>query len=96
MKKLIKGIFSVFFLFFLLIFFNRNHNYYENSNVIPEEAIQRFENDLKEGKEIIPANYITPKKQYNNRATKVCLVISRGIEFVVDKTLRKFLDYLSH
>lgn len=94
MKKVIKGVFIILFILFSVIFFNRKNNYYENENVIGEEAILQFEKDLKEGKEIIPSNYITPKKDYNNIASKIGLELSHMIELVVEKTLKKLLEYM--
>ena len=95
MKKVIKGVFLTMFLLFCVVFFNRGNNTYENENIIKEEAILQFEKDLKEGKEIIPSHYITPKKDYNNVASCTALSISHMIEWVVDKTLKKLLDYMT-
>ncbi len=95
MKRAIKGVFLVFVILFCIVFFNRNNNYYENTNIIGEEAILRFEKDLKEGKEIVPSHYMTPRKDYNNRASQIGLGISHVIEKVVNKTLKKFLHYIA-
>ena len=93
---MLKITFILLILLFLLLFINQNNNgYYENPNILTNEAIARFEKDLKEGKEIIPSNYITPEKDYNNRASKLGLKCSMLIEKVVNKVLRRLIDYIS-
>lgn len=95
MKKITKLICIVIVLFFMLIYINRNNNYYENQNILTQEAITRFENDLKEGKEIIPSNYLEPEKNYNNKASKYALKISSIIEKSFNKLLKKVLNYIA-
>ena len=95
MKKIPKFIFLVLFILFTIVFFNRGNNYYENTNIIGEDAIKQFEEDLKEGKEINPKNYITPRKNYNNRISRYTLKVSHMIEFVFDKSLKKLLKYIA-
>ena len=62
MKKLIKAISIVLWILFCILFLNKNNNYYENERILSQEAIIKFEQDLKEGRKIIPSNYITEKK----------------------------------
>lgn len=76
---------------FLIIYTNKD-NYYREEQVISNEAIERFEKDLKEGKTIDPANYMNPKKDYNNKVSKTGLKISNLIEKGVNKVLSKLLD----
>lgn len=95
MKKTTKFIFILLLVLFSITFFNRSNNYYENTNVIGEDAIKQFEKDLKEGKEIIPKNYITPKKDYNNNICKYTLKTSKLIDFIFDKTLKRLLKYVA-
>ena len=92
MKKVIKGIFILLFLLFLLIFVNKNNNYYESNTILTKEAIEAFEEDIKEGKQIIPSNYIQPKKEYNNGMSKLGLKSSKVIENIVNRILKKLLD----
>ena len=96
MKKIVKIVFLVIFVFFSIVFFSRGNISYENTNVIEKSAIMQFEKDLKDGKEIIPSHYITPRKDYSNRPSKFFFKISRGIEYVMNKTLKKLLKSLSN
>ena len=95
MKKLIKPCFFILIILFVIIFLNRNN---ENigDNVLSEESIIRFEEDLKEGKEIIPSNYLTPKKDYQNKANKIGMKCSNMIEKAVNKVLQKLLDSIDN
>lgn len=96
MKKTIKGIGLVLVVLFLVVFLNKNNNVYENEKVLTEEAISRFEEDLKSGKEIVPSNYITPKKDYNNKLCKIGLKCSSIIESVANKVLQKILESIEN
>ena len=93
MKKIIKFTIIVTVILFLLTFINRN-NYYDNSNILSNNAIKQFEKDLQEGKNINPTNYIVKKKDYNNNLTRISLKISKIIETTFNKTLKKALKYI--
>lgn len=95
MKKVIKLSGIILVIFFIITYVNRNNNYYENKNILTNEAIARFEEDLKEGKEIIPSNYIEQEKDYNNKASIVALKTSSLIEKAVNKVLKKVLNYIA-
>ena len=91
MKKIAKLIFMILVIFFLVVYFGRNNIIVNQSRVLTEEAINQFEQDLKEGKEIIPSNYMPKKKDYNNKASEIGLKISKLIEKASNKILKKLL-----
>ncbi len=93
MKKIVKILFIIVVVLFLITFINRN-NYYDNSNILSNNAIKQFEKDLQEGKNINPTNYIVKKKDYNNNLTRISLKISKIIETTFNKTLKKALKYI--
>lgn len=93
MKKIVKILFIIVVVLFLITFINRN-NYYDNSNILSNNAIKQFEKDLQEGKNINPTNYIVKKKEYNNNLTRISLKISKIIETTFNKTLKKALKYI--
>ena len=89
MNKTIKIIGIVLFVMFLSVYFSRyNTNYYENRNVLTEEAIVKFEQDIKEGKDISINTYLKEEKDYNNKASTIGLKISQGIEIGFKKSLK--------
>ena len=95
MKKIIKILFVIFFLIYLITFVERN-NYYENTQVLTDNAIENFEKDLKAGKKINPSKYLPKKKEYNNKISIVFLNISKTIEKVVNHSLKKAIQYLDN
>ena len=89
MNKTIKIIGIVLFIMFLSVYFSRyNTNYYENRNVLTEEAIVKFEQDIKEGKDISINTYLKKEKDYNNKASTIGLKLSKGIEIGFKKSLK--------
>ena len=95
MNKIIKIILIIIIIFFLSLYFsNYNTGYYENKTYMTEEAIKKYENDLKEGKTIISNSYIPKEKNYNNSFSKIGLKSSNLIEKVINKTLKYLVKYL--
>ncbi len=95
MKRLLKIISIIVMVLFLSLYFSKyNNNYYENKKVLTDDAIQRFEKDLKEGKNINPKDYITPEKDYNNKAAKIGIKTSKIIEKSFNKSLKLLIKYL--
>lgn len=95
MKKIVKIFGLILICFFIITFLNRD-NYYDNNSVISDEAITRFEADLKSGKNINPKDYMKEKKNYNNKTTILFLKFSKTIEKVVNKGLKSFISYLDN
>lgn len=100
MKRIIKGLFIIIIILFLSLYFSKYTNeYYVNKNVITEEAMERFENDLKTGKEIDAKNYLPEEKDYSNRISDLGLKTSNLIEKAFKKALKysmKCLEYLEN
>ena len=81
MNNIIKILSIGIIILFLTLYFGKYSSiYYENKKVLTDEAIERFEKDLKEGKEIIPENYIIKEKNYNNKISKLGIKTSKLIE----------------
>lgn len=91
MNKILKVVGILLVIMFFSIYFSRyNNSYYENKNILTEEAIVQFENDLKEGKTIKPSSYLKQEKDYDNKASSIGMKTSNIIEKSFKKTL-KFL-----
>jgi hypothetical protein len=88
MNKIIKIVFILIFILFLALYLSRYDSYYENQNVLTNEAIEKFEDDIKNGKEIIASNYLQEEKNYNNKVAKMGLKTSNLIEKGVSKILK--------
>ena len=97
MKILIKLIGIILLIFFLALYLSSyNTSYYENKNILTEDAIKRFEKDLKEGKKINVNNYIEKEKNYNNKVSTYTLKLSNLIDKCINKSLRLVLKYLEN
>ena len=80
---------------YIITFVNRN-NYYENTQVLSDNAIKHFEEKLKSGKEINPSKKKKKKKDYNNKTSLFFFFFSKTIENVVNCSLKKVLQYLDN
>ncbi len=97
MKRLIKLIGIILLIFFLALYLSSyNTSYYENKNILTEDAIKRFEKDLKEGKKINVNNYIETEKNYNNKVSTYTLKLSNLIDKCINKSLKLVLKYLEN
>ena len=97
MKRLIKLIGIILLIFFLALYLSSyNTSYYENKNILTEDAIKRFEKDLKEGKKINVNNYIEKEKNYNNKVSTYTLKLSYLIDKCINKSLKLVLKYLEN
>lgn len=84
MNKIVKISFLVLIIIFLVMFFSSSSGYYEyelnKKSNLTKEAIERFEKDVKEGKEIDVEDYLVKdKKDYSNNFSRIGLVLSNKI-----------------
>lgn len=89
MNKIIKIIGVILVVMFLSTYLSRyNNNYYATQNVLTEEAIVKFEQDIKEGKDITVSSYLKEEKDYDNKLSDLGKKISSGIEIGFKKGLK--------
>lgn len=90
-KNIVRFSFATVFILFLCLYIGQAAGYYETSsykkNVLTEEAIKRFEADVKNGKQIEAKNYLEQEKVYSNSLNKIGLKTSKAIETVFDKAM---------
>ena len=102
-KKILKAIFIVLFLSFIIAYVIENSGYYEynlrNKTVLTKEAMEKFEKDISEGKDVSIEDYVVnTSTDYTTKLTrgtnkvsvKVNDVLKKGIESVF-KVLGKFV-----
>lgn len=95
MNKLIKiALLIITILFLSLYFSNYNTEYYETKTYLTEEAIKKYEKDLKDGKNIISHNYIPKEKDYDNTISKLGIKTSNLIDKIINKSLKYLVKYL--
>lgn len=103
-NKIYKFIFGLFFISFLVIYFSDITGYYEyknhQKNVLTEEQIKKFEEDVNNGIKIDINKYLVDNtKNYNNTLSKFASKISDGISNIVNsgveyvfKSVSKFIE----
>ena len=103
-KKKAKGIWIlkvllVLFILFLSLNIAMSAGYYEarlsEKTQITKEAMQRFERDIKEGKEVDIKDYLeTDTNDYSNQMTKAGVAISGVMQDFMSKGINQMIEIL--
>lgn len=98
--KIVKFIFGVFFISFLVIYFSEVTGYYEYQNhmktALTEEQIKKFEEDVKNGNKVDINEYLmVDTKKYNNTLSKLASKLSDGISNFVNSGVEYTFKYIS-
>lgn len=95
MKKesIFKFILLCFIICFLVILFAGKTGYYEkklrDNSILTEEQIKKFEEDLKNGKNVDISNYVINKnKDYTTKLTSDVYSVSLKLEKTIDKIVK--------
>lgn len=97
MNNIFKILGLLIIVFFLSLYFSKyNNDYYENKNDLTEEAIKKYEKDLKDGKSINSNNYKKEEKNYNNKASIIGLKASKLIEDTFSYGLKHIVKYIDN
>ena len=98
-NKIFHKVWFILFLIFLTLYISQASGYYEYSiskkTTFTNEQIKRFEQDIKEGKEIDVSNYLEETKNYNNIFSSLGLKMSSLIEKGFNKTMTSLFKKLS-
>ncbi len=98
--QLLKLIFSILLLSFVVVYFSELTGYYEYKNYekthLTEEQIKKFEEDVKAGKEVDLNKYLILKdNDYNNSLSKIASKLSDKISYVVENGVKNTFKFLS-
>ena len=100
MKKVIKGIFILTILGFVFLYYSYRNGYYirrnEETNILNEEKIKEYEEDLKNGVDVSKKNYIVVRDSYDNSYSPFLFKISNKIEKGIDKVIKFFFKKISN
>ncbi len=99
-NKIFKFIFMIFLMSFIVIYFSELTGYYEYENhkkaTFTEEQIKKFEQDVKDGKEIDINNYLEIEdKKYNNKLSNFSNKFSNTISDIVQSGVDNTFKFLS-
>lgn len=99
-NKLFNIILGIFLLCFTIIYFSEITGYYEYKNYqktsLTAEQIKKYEEDIKEGKELDLNEYlIKNEKEYNNKLSILASKLSNGISKIVKSGVEHTFKYIS-
>lgn len=93
-KSLLKLISIGLFLFFTALYLAQATGYYDTANTrkttMTEDAIRRFEEDVRNGENIDMMNYLEAEKDYHNRLTR----LGRGVSSLIEKGFNGLMNNL--
>lgn len=93
-KSIVRMVIGVLGIVFLVVYFGMASGYLEVENrrktALTQEAMEKYEKDLKEGKKIGMDAYLVEKKVYSNHISSVVLEMSS----IIEKGFNAILDYL--
>lgn len=98
-KIIIKGFCFTLVIIFLVMIFTSSSGYYEyelsKKTTLTHEAIEKFEQDLKDGKNIDIDDYVVKEeKNYDNRISKMGNSISNKIDNVMSTSIKYLFKYI--
>lgn len=99
-NKIFKFFGIILLLIFIFLVIASKSGYYEyelsQKTKLTDEAIERFEDDVKNGKSIDINNYMNTKaKNYNNKISNVGNEISNSVEKIISKGFSYLFNYLN-
>ena len=99
-NKIFKYIFYMLLFSYSVIYFSEVTGYYEYQNhqkkAMTEEQIRKFEEDVKNGKEVDLNDYIAVEtKSYKTNLSKITSKLSDGISYIVQGGVNQTFKFLS-
>lgn len=98
-NKLINIIFYVFLFGFMTLYLSSLTGYFEYENhkktTLTQEQIYKYEEDIKNGKEIDLNEYIQTEIDYSNKLSKLASNMSNIISQITKTSISKTFKYLS-
>ena len=99
MKNIASLIMITIFIFFLVVYVSEGVGYTENKNykknILTNETIKKFEEDVKAKKELDLEKYLEEDKNYKNLYNRLGIYLSNIIEKVFNKGMNKFIKEIN-
>lgn len=90
-KNIARVVIFTLIILFATLYITQAFGYYEYSNkkvnTLTEEAVEKFEKDVKDGKTIKASDYIKEENDYNNKLSKMGLSFSEFISSSFNKMM---------
>lgn len=98
-KNVFRIIFFTILILFTTLYMTQALGYYEYSakktNRLTEDAVRKFEQDLKEGKEVNASDYIKKENDYSNRLSKLGITASNIVGDTFDNLMNFIFNELA-
>ncbi len=98
-SKTVKYCFFLLFTSFIALYVSQASGYFEYQNnkrsALTQKQIQKFESDVKNGKNVDINNYIVKEKNYDNNLGKAGLSVSQNSEKLIQKLIAGFFKVFS-
>ncbi len=100
-KNIFQKIIMIFFIIFLLIYIVTENGYYEykmyNKTKLTNEAILKFEEDIKNNKDVsindyVVEDYIDYTNAFSNLGVKIGNFTEKAIKYIIKKSLKLLSD----
>ncbi len=99
-NKVARIILLILFLIFIALYISESTGYYDygayKKTLLTKEQIKKFEQDVKEGKDVSVKDYVGDlEKNYNNKLSNTGLTLSKNIEKYSKKAIETVFGALS-
>lgn len=99
-KRLAEIIFGILVILFLGLYISQMTGYYQyaesKKTTLTTEAIKRFEEDIRNGKEIRAENYLEQEVDYSNKLSSLGMKLSSLIEKGFNKAMNSIFNEISN
>lgn len=101
LNKIFRYLFIFLFIIYITLYFSLQTGYYEyeskKKNILTEEKIKQFEEDIKNGKNITVEDYLKDTYvDYSNNASRFGKKLSIKVSNTVKKGIESFFNELNH
>ncbi len=98
-KNIVRIIIFTLLILYSTLYVMQALGYYEYSNnktnTLTNEAIKKFEDDVKQGKNIKASDYVKKNVNYNNKISKSGLALSNLVETIFDNAMEFIFKEIS-
>lgn len=99
-KQIAQIIMSILIILFLGLYVSQMTGYYQyhesRKTTLTKDAMERFEQDIKDGKEISAGNYLEEDTEYGNKLSNLGMKLSSLIEKGFNKAMNSLFKEISN
>lgn len=100
MKKIIKDIPLIILILLSFLYFSYQNGYYDkymrDKINLTNQSIEKFENDIKDGKDVTIEDYLQESKNYATKTGNMSLKISNKLENIISSSIKFLFKKISN